>query len=501
MKRIIIMLLIVSSAVTSANAQQRNQSKAQPKPERVINKLNLITNHYGKRKGQTYAVTKNPNTNIIESSERVVNFTCDENNAYLTMISDDFMKDESVSYQILHIMPGSTQRFSLQVVTNDRSSSKTYHVRMKSTQEMWFLATKNPANPELRDAYAIVWEPAADKLNVNGTIYMITSLRPDLYTKNLETSKNTFRIDGRVGYDLTDSLYVVYMADTSEELDKQADDAFIAYMPVKNKRFSFSVEIDKPKVGRIRTVMPDGSLCHLWTNLDFVPGETYQITTHNGYYDEDRDYERRVGRYSGKSLLNQRQIIGNDDVVADELVNDDVVADELVNDNVVADELAIDTIPYYNESFRQSSNWEPTPEQKMQIEAKVMTMIANMDAIKASYASLEPHFKMKSLTGSDRIFAQITKLNKELDVKFQDFIKYLNGLDVPPTEKAEFGEIYKKILEFYTEQNQGFTEMYKQVGVLTKAAQKTQKYVNKLTEKYMAEMSKMMDIYTNELIK
>ena len=395
MKRIIIMLLIACSAITTVNAQSKATAKAsQNKPTNVIKSLEFIADLYGKKEGQTYAVTKNPNTNIIESSERVVNFTCDESNAYLTMISDDFMKDESVSYQILHIMPGNPQRFSLQVVTNDRSSSKTYQVRTKSTQEMWFLATKNPANPELRDAYAIVWEPAADKLNVNGTIYMITSLRPDLYEKAGETSNKTFKI------------------------------------------------------------------------------------------------EDRVGRNSGESLLNQRQMIGNDDVVADELVNDDVVADELVNDDVVADELAIDTIPGYNESFSESSNWEPTPEQMMQVEAKGMAMKANMDAIKATYASLEPHFKMKSLTGSDRIFAQITKLNKELDVKFQDYIKYLNSLDVPPTEKAEFGEIYKGILEFYTEQNQGFTEMYKEVGVLTKAAQKTQKYINGLTEKYLKEMTK-----------
>ena len=385
MKRIIIMLLIACSAITTVNAQSKATAKAsQNKPTNVIRSLEFIADLYGKKEGQAYAVTKNPNTNIIESSERVVNFTCEESETYLTMISNDFMNDESVSYQILHIMPGNPQPFSLQVVTNDRSSSKTYQVRTKSTQEMWFLATKNPANPQLRDAYAIVWEPAADILDVNGTIYMITSLRPDLYEEAGETSNKTFKI------------------------------------------------------------------------------------------------EDRVGRNSGESLLNQRQMIGNDDVVADELVNDDVVADEL----------AIDTIPGYNESFSQSSNWEPTPEQKMQIEAKVMSMIANMDAIKASYASLEPHFKMKSLTGSDRIFAQITKLNKELDVKFQDFIKYLNGLDVPPTEKAEFGEIYKKILKFYTEQNQGFTEMYKEVGVLTKAAQKTQKYINGLTEKYLKEMTK-----------
>ena len=118
-----------------------------------------------------------------------------------------------------------------------------------------------------------------------------------------------------------------------------------------------------------------------------------------------------------------------------------------------------------------------------------MTMIANMDAIKASYASLEPHFKMKSLTGSDRIFAQITKLNKELDVKFQDFIKTIKSV-APPTEKDKIlADIYTEILKFYTEQNQCYSQMYKEVGVLTKAAQKAQKHTSQLTEKYMKEMN------------
>ena len=134
----------------------------------------------------------------------------------------------------------------------------------------------------------------------------------------------------------------------------------------------------------------------------------------------------------------------------------------------------------------------------MQIEAKGMALKANMEALKATYKSLEPYYKMKSLTGTDPIFEQITKLNKQLDAKFQDYIKYLNGLDagldLPPTEKAEkaevIGKLYKEVLKFYTEQNQGFTEMYKEVGVLTKAAQKTQKYINGLTEKYLKEMSK-----------
>ena len=471
MKRIIIMLLIACSAITTVNAQSKATAKAsQNKPTNVIKSLEFIADLYGKKEGQTYAVTKNPNTNIIESRERVVNFTCKKSEPYLTMISDDFMKDEPISYQILHIMPGNPEKFALIVVTNE--GSKNIFIRTKEHQEMWLMCTKNPENPQLRDAYAIVWEDEEDfgleegKNEVKGTIYMNTSLRPDLYTKNLETSKNTFRIDGRVGYDLTDSLYVVYMADTSEELDKQADDAFIAYMPVKNKRFSFSVEIDKPKVGRIRTVMPDGSLCHLWTNLDFVPGETYQITTHNGYYDEDRDYERRVGRYSGKSLLNNQQVRGIDDVSID------TVATEAV-------------FP------------EPSPILKMRMEMKYKALETKMEAVKTLYRSLDPKNNV-SWVRKGLIFDRISKQNKEVDADFRDlqdlFKDYFKEFDNLVGKRAEIlGKGYAELLEFYTEQNKGLTEMMSSGIQLPKSAQKTQKALNKYIEKYMTEMTKLIE--------
>ena len=121
-----------------------------------------------------------------------------------------------------------------------------------------------------------------------------------------------------------------------------------------------------------------------------------------------------------------------------------------------------------------------------------MAIQTNMEAIKSTYESMEPFVKMRSLTGADNYFAQITKLNKELDAKMQDLFKTINGLEIPPTEIANKtkakGEIYKKYLDFLTKQNQGFSLLYKEVGVLTKAAQKTQKYINDLTEKYMKEM-------------
>ena len=471
MKRLIIMLLIACSAITPTLAQSK--SKTQKKdyhlvigdnkeyqyPLRVFQKLREIRDQFGKKVGQVYSVIKNPNTGIIESSERITHFSCSIEE--LKTIDNDFMNDEPSSYQILHILPGSTQQFAINVFSEGGQRNTTLPIRTKDTQEMWFLATKNFENPQLRDVYAIVWE-TEDLGNLGetaeGTIYGISSLRPDLYTKSLETSKNTFRIDGRVGYDLTDSLYVVYMADTSEELDKLADDAFVAYMPVVNKRFNFSVEIDKPKVGRIRTVMPDGSLCHLWTNLDFVPGETYQITTHNGYYDEDRDYEHRVGRYSGKSLLNKRQVRGIDDVS---------IVDEA------------DDFP--------SSDWEPSPVLKKQLETKGLAMEAKINSVAALYQSLDPKNNV-SWVRKDLIFDRITKQNKEVDAAFHDMLKLIKDFEIPANERIEM----LGAMNFYTEQNKGLTEMISSGVQLPKSARKTQKALNKYIEKYMTEMTKFV---------
>ena len=477
MKRLIIMLLIASNAAVPTLAQSKSiarkkydltimMNKEQQYPLRVFRLLRDIRDKFGMRQGQTYSVLKNPETGLIESAERITRFSCRVEE--LLHINQVFMDDEPFSYQILHLLPGNTQQFDIKVVSADGQRSTTLPIRTESSQEMWYLATKNLENPQLRDIYAIVWETDDFNTTAEGTIYGISSLRPDLYTKNLETSKNTFRIDGRVGYDLTDSLYVVYMADTSEELDKQADDAFIAYMPVKNKRFSFSVEIDKPKVGRIRTVMPDGSLCHLWTNLDFVPGETYQITTHNGYYDEDRDYERRVGRYSGKSLLNKLQIRGIDDIsVVD---NADVM---------IADTVAVEDVDTYLGRILP-------PEEAAKVEARVKAIQADMqmideafEAIKnmpspASSVRLEPHYK------------HILTLSKSIDTHFQGLTKVAKDNCLSPNEQVE---MYKFIIDMYRYQNKKLNEL--RPIRLTKNAQKFQKYITSQTEKYLNEMTKL----------
>ena len=473
MKKLLTLLLIACSVITTVSAQQKaNNTK---KPESVIAALNAIINKYGNDEGQVYSVNRNPNTGGIESSMRIVPFNCPANNQQnnlLKPLATCFQKDEPLSYQFLHAQPGSTEYLLLNVITNNSEKNSSLHIRTKKEQEMWFMCCKNPENPQLRDAYAIVWERTDE---IKGTVYMVTSLRPDIYEKELETSKKTFKIEGRVDADIKDSLYNIYIANSAEELENIGDDDYVACVPVINKRFEWQTELDHPVVGRLRCIFPDGSLCSAWINLDFVPGETYRITVHNGYYDEDRDYERRVGRNSGKSLLNRRQRQGIDDIK-------------------VLDKVEIDTI-LPAENVHRASEFKPTTEQMVKIMMMWTAIEAQMKGLKAIYESLKPFVDMRSLEGSDNYFKQIIKLNKEVDGNFQELIKYMSSIEASPEEQASKREgmqaIYSAILDFYTKQNKGYAELYKKVGVLPKSAKTAQDYISKLTEKYIKEIGKL----------
>ena len=467
MKRIIIML-IVCSIVSTAMAQKVSAiGKQKNYPVSVQQQLKHMIDKFGTNEGQVYSVIKNPNTGLVEMSQRISKFSCSQDNPNLKSVATFFMQDEPYSYQIQHITPGSRERFSIKVVSDTGQPSSTLHIRTSTAQEMWLMCAKNPENPQLRDAYAIVWELSKDEQKAVGTIYMITSLRPDIYEKAAETSKKTFKIEGRVDANIKDSLYNIYIANSAQELANIGDDDYVACVPVINKRFEWQTELDHPVAGRLRCIFPDGELCSAWINLDFVPGETYRITVHNGYYDEDRDYERRVGRYSGKSLLNSRQIAENDDV--------SIVAE--------ADTVVVDS----------PTNWEPSPALKMQLEVKGKAMWAKMESVKALYRSLDPKNSV-SWMRKDLIFVRITKQNKEVDAAFHDILKFLKDIVIPVDERAEIlGKGYEEILKFYTEQNKGLTEMMSSGIQLPKSAKKTQKTLNKYIEKYMTEMTKLIE--------
>ena len=495
MKRIMIMLLIACSAITTISADP-TAAAPQKKPENVIRIMNTLIDRFGAKERQIYSVNRNPNTGTIESSLRAVTFYCDAPGSYIPQVVDGFTKDEPLSYQFMHLTTSNDQKVIVDVLTNNGQNLTQVHVRSSNDEELWFMCTKNPENPQLRDVYAISWKYVDNRTKASGSVYMITSLRPDLYQKNmtgaglLSDNKNTFTIDGRVGYDLNDSLYVVYMADTAEELNNVADDAYVAEMPVVNKRFSFSVQLDKRKVGRIRTVMPDGSLCKLWTNLDFVPGETYRITTHNGYYDEDRDYELRVGRNSGKSLLNDLQRRGIDDLTVE-------VVDEVPEEFKVVSE---GDVPVIEREPDNMDAWLKTvsPQQRAMLLFKGKEVEAGIERIKMAYRPLGEiinngmPFNIKI---TDSLFKNIYNQNKNLDKSIQEFQKAFFALNPPAKLRQSFyADAFKEILDTFTKQNQGFTEIYMKTGKLSKTAEKTQKYINKLIDKYVKEMKKSLHL-------
>lgn len=467
MKRIIVMLLIACSAVTTISADP--SAAPQKKPETVIFTLNAIIQKFGQNEGQVYSVNRNPNTNIIESSIKIVPFRCSanriQNDNVMNAVAINFPKEEPLAYQFLHVQPGSNELFSLKVITNNGTNQSTQRIRTNKNQEMWFMCCKNPENPQLRDAYAIVWEHTDE---IEGTIYMITSLRPDMYEKAAES--RMFKIVGRVDENIKDSLYNIYIAESREALYNLEDHEYVACVPVINKRFEWQTELTKPCVGRLRCIFPDGELCSAWIDLDFVPGETYNITVHNGYYDEDKDYERRVGRQSGHSLIEPNAV---------------KVIDPIRPKDLPANATYIGPV-----KVEDSPSFKPTEGQRVQLKPIMELAEMKIEEIMSLYQRLDA--KNVSWANKGAIFDNITKKNKELDKQFQDVIKVVKGIKMPKNEESQaWSELYKEILEFYTEQNKGLTRMLGQ-DQLPKSAQKTQETVNKIIQKYMNEMSKTL---------
>ena len=472
MKRLVIMLLIACSATVTISADP--SAAPQKKPASVIATLNAIIQKFGNSSGQTYSVNRNPNTGIIESSIKIVPFRCStnamQNDNVLNAVAINFPKDEPLSYQFQHIQPGSKQYFLLNVYTNNEADNTSLHVRTHDDQEMWMMCCKNPENPQLRDAYAISWVLSSDKKIANGVIYMITSLRPDVYEKTFESSKRMFKIVGRVGDEIKDSLYNIYIADSREALYNLKDHEYVACIPVVNKRFEWQTELTKPCVGRLRCIFPDGSLCSAWIDLDFVPGETYNITVHNGYYDEDKDYERRVGRQSGKSLIEPH-------------------AAKVVEDTLTLNGVYYKANPEPDDFTKWRKNLSQQQEMQLNIRAERIQMA--IEKLGKSYDVIKMYLKdTNDGYMMDVQFKEILKQNQELESKWQDAIKFFKANGLTP---MAYPKVLKEIIEVYTGQLRELDNYFKKHGAMSKAARKVNSYVIKQNEKYMDAIQKSFD--------
>lgn len=413
MKRFFIMLLIACSAIATTNAQSKN-SNQKGKPTHVIAVLNELIDDRGLKQGNSYSVKRDPNTNIIESSERIVSFNID---SYLTYFMEEveeaFTADEPLSYSFVHVTPPSSRYYYIETANRNGEGMPGISVRNNNSQEMWLMCIKNTENPSLRDVYAIVWEKSANGKLYTGRIFMITSKRPDLYKPANEVE--------RIGnFDLgiidVDSVEIARKAEQARKVFKVRPDTVVIDDLVPDT-------IPYETIDEVHIITPPEDNSNRWnvTPLPYTPNDRQRID--------------------------------------------------------------VKTTP----QWKQEIEWR--------LQAKVFFIKNDIDFIKATYESIRANYRSRLNISSG--YKRLLKQNKELDKKYQDFIKSLNKIqNIPENERNNLqADLYKEILKFYTEQNQAFTDMNRELGTLPKSGQKTQKYLIELTEKYMNEIRKLTSKY------
>lgn len=346
---------------------------------------------------------------------------------------------------------------------------------------------------------------------------------------------NNFKVDVKVTQGIEDAGYLVHVFNNTQTQRK-----FVDKITVKDKRTYFETHIDEPLVGDLTAIFPDSTVCSACVRFPFVPGEEVHVKVKNGtfelsgtkfyqewadaddleenarkYYKQSetdsiiRNYlknhaneEGCVMRYWQYNILPRPVILS---MIPESMRNGrfkyffEGYTPETDNEVVIEeaeDEPTVTTIEKADKTQRQSDgfsyNFEPTPTQKAQLQTKAVNFKSSMDAVEALYHSLQPAYEAKSFLGTDNIFNQIVKQNDGLDKSVQDLIKTLKSFNVPQTEETKMlGELYQEVVKFYTKQNLGYAELQKELGTLPKAAQKAQKSISKLAEKYMAEMGKL----------
>ena len=116
----------------------------------------------------------------------------------------------------------------------------------------------------------------------------------------------------------------------------------------------------------------------------------------------------------------------------------------------------------------------------------------DMENIKSQYKTIGEI--MSGFRSRDRIvliFDQILQKNKDLDKKYQEVIKLAKKFNCPAEEMPN---LYKAILEFYTEQNKALNDAYNDSITHGKTTRKLHEYVTKQTEKYIKEMEKSLHL-------
>lgn len=95
----------------------------------------------------------------------------------------------------------------------------------------------------------------------------------------------TFKINGTVSDEISDTAYYVYIGDTAFNIDVKV--APVDTIIVKDKKFSYSSTLKEPRLIWLQAIFKSGEVCGAYVDFVLVPGETANLKVCNGYFELD----------------------------------------------------------------------------------------------------------------------------------------------------------------------------------------------------------------------
>ncbi|MGN1213723.1 MAG: hypothetical protein ACI4TR_02400, partial [Bacteroidaceae bacterium] len=182
----VLIITLIATPQLMANTKE-NQTQSEP-PTNVINAIKAIAskNHTAnsittQRDSETDKITKR-----IEIYEAYLN---EKDKEYKDLIAA-FEKDKECGYTYLHLRPKEDLVQNAYIGNNEKEKIAT---RKTINQEFYLICQKNQQDPTLRDYYSVAIEDKFGyynnfhQYNKVLTIHIVTSLRPDLFGKDLNT--------------------------------------------------------------------------------------------------------------------------------------------------------------------------------------------------------------------------------------------------------------------------------------------------------------------------
>lgn len=119
------------------------------------------------------------------------------------------------------------------------------------------------------------------------------------------TQKSSFTIDGTVAEEIKDSAYLVYISDANYNFSQIPDDTIY----VKDKKFSFTSDIDEPRLLNLHAIFEGGELAPAYVDMILVPNETAKLKVCNGFYELDGSKFYNEWNNFKQMLADQRDLI------------------------------------------------------------------------------------------------------------------------------------------------------------------------------------------------